>query len=106
MVVRQNRVRQKIRNSLSKLVRVAEGHSYPVTSGLCDVFAHLLGRETEGTDLGGESRRSTDLTTGCPEVAVSGTIVSLLVVLVFFLGRNAFANGHDRERGRKPLELT
>jgi hypothetical protein len=55
---------------LTVLDRQPDGHAetLPVTSGLCDVFAHLLGRETEGTDLGGESRRSTDLTTGCPEV--------------------------------------
>lgn len=44
--------------------------SYPVTSRLRDIFSDLLGRETKRTDLGGKSGRSTDLTTGSPEVAV------------------------------------
>jgi len=33
-----------------------DAKTLPVTSGLGDIFTDLLGRETEGTDLGSESR--------------------------------------------------
>ena len=42
----------------------------PVASSLGDIFTDLLGRQTERTDLGGESGRSTDFTTCSPQVAV------------------------------------
>lgn len=44
--------------------------SYPVTSVLGNVFTNLLGRQTEGTDLGGQCRLGTDLTTSHTEVAI------------------------------------
>lgn len=43
--------------------------SYPVTSRLGDIFTNLLGRQTERTDLGGQSRLGSDFTTGHPQVA-------------------------------------
>lgn len=43
--------------------------TYPVASGLSNVFTDLLGRQTQRTDLRSESRRSTDLTTSGAEVA-------------------------------------
>lgn len=43
--------------------------SYPVTGGLCDVFTDLLGRQTQGTDLGSEGCRRTDLTASGAKVA-------------------------------------
>ena len=42
--------------------------TYPVTSRFRNVFTNLLGRETQWTDLWGESRGSTDLTSGGTEV--------------------------------------
>jgi hypothetical protein len=42
--------------------------TYPVAGGLGDIFTDLLGRQTEGTDLGSEGGRSTHLTTGGTEV--------------------------------------
>jgi hypothetical protein len=54
--------------------------TYPVTSGLGDIFTDLLRRETERADFGGKSRRGTDLTTGRPEVAVSSRVVSNRIV--------------------------
>lgn len=42
--------------------------AYPVTSGLCDVFSDLFGRQTERSNLGSERRRSTNFTTGRAEV--------------------------------------
>jgi len=50
--------------------------AYPVGSGLRDIFTDLLRRQTERTDLRGEGRRGTHLTTGGPEVAVNGVVVS------------------------------
>lgn len=41
----------------------------PVASVLGDVFTNLLGRQTEGTNLGGQSGLSADLTTSHTEVA-------------------------------------
>lgn len=46
------------------------GEPYPITSGLGDIFTDLLGRQTKRTDLGGKSRRSTNLTSGGTEGAV------------------------------------
>lgn len=43
---------------------------YPVAGGLGDIFTDLLGRQTQRTDLGGKSRRSTNLTSGGTEGAV------------------------------------
>lgn len=42
--------------------------SYPVTSGLCDIFSDLLWGQTERTNLWGKSGRSTNLTTSGAEV--------------------------------------
>lgn len=42
--------------------------TYPVTGSLGDIFADLLGRETERTNLGGEGSLSTDFTTSGPQV--------------------------------------
>lgn len=56
--------------SLPVLDSELDSHSetFPVTSGLGNVFSDLLGGETKGTDLGGQSGRGTDLTTGRSEV--------------------------------------
>lgn len=43
---------------------------YPVTGGLGNIFTDFLGRQTQRTDLGGKSRRSTNLTSGGTEGAV------------------------------------
>jgi len=40
----------------------------PVPSGLGDVLSNLLGGETEGTDLGGEGRGGSDLTSDHAEL--------------------------------------
>lgn len=45
--------------------------TYPVTSGLGDIFTNLLWRETKGTDLGSESGLCSDLTTCGPQVAIA-----------------------------------
>lgn len=44
--------------------------SYPVTSGLGDVFTNFLGGKTQRTDLGSKSGGGTDLTSGSTEVAI------------------------------------
>lgn len=60
--------------------------SYPVASGLGDVFTNFLGGETQRSDLGGKSGRGTDLTSGSTEVAVfimlvlSATLIALDIV--------------------------
>lgn len=41
----------------------------PVASVLGDIFTNLLGRQTEGTDLGGQSGLGTDFTTSHTQVA-------------------------------------
>lgn len=46
----------------------SDSETLPVTSGLGDIFTDLLGGETEGTDLGGQSGRGTDLTSDGSEV--------------------------------------
>lgn len=43
--------------------------AYPVTSVLGDIFTDLLGGQTERTNLGGQSRLGTDLTTSHSQVA-------------------------------------
>lgn len=43
--------------------------SYPVASGLGDIFTNFLGGKTQRTDLGGKSGGGTDLTSGSTEVA-------------------------------------
>lgn len=45
-----------------------DAKTLPVASGLGDIFTDLLGRETEGTNLGGEGGRGTDFTTGGTKV--------------------------------------
>ena len=50
---------------------------YPVTGGLGNIFTNLLGRQTERTDLGGQSRLGSDLTTSGPQVAIGEEIVSI-----------------------------
>lgn len=45
--------------------------TYPVTSGLGDIFTDLLGWETERTNLRGKGRLGADLTTCGPQVAVN-----------------------------------
>lgn len=47
---------------------IAHWKTYPVTSGLGDIFTDLLGGETKRTDLGSECGRSTNLTTSGTEV--------------------------------------
>lgn len=46
----------------------SDTQTLPVTSGLGNVFTDLLGRKTKRTNLGGERRRGTNLTTGGTEV--------------------------------------
>lgn len=46
-----------------------DAETLPVASVLGDIFTNLLGRQTEGTDLGGQSGLGTDLTTSHTEVA-------------------------------------
>jgi hypothetical protein len=46
------------------------GVTYPVSSGLGDIFTDLLGRQTKGTDLGGKSGGGSDFTTSGTEVAI------------------------------------
>lgn len=41
---------------------------YPITGVLGDIFTNLLGRQTEGTDLGSQSRLGSDLTTSHSQV--------------------------------------
>lgn len=50
---------------------------YPVTGGLGNIFTNLLGRQTERTDLGGQSRLGSDLTTSGPQVAIREEMVSI-----------------------------
>jgi hypothetical protein len=45
-----------------------DAETLPVASGLGDIFTDLLGRKTEGTDLGRKSGGGTDLTSGGTEV--------------------------------------
>lgn len=52
--------------------------TYPVASGLGDIFTDLLGGETERTDLGGKSRLGADLTTCGPQVATYGVRIGML----------------------------
>lgn len=47
----------------------------PVTSVLGDIFTNLLGRQTEGTDLGGQSGLGTDFTTSHTQVAKKELLV-------------------------------
>ena len=56
--------------SLSVLDGELDGdlETFPVAGGLGDVLSDLLGRETEGTDLGGEGGRGSDLTTDHAEL--------------------------------------
>ena len=44
--------------------------TYPVTGVLGDVFTNLLGRQTERTDLGSQSRLGSDLTTSHSQVTI------------------------------------
>lgn len=46
-----------------------DAETLPVACVLGDIFTNLLGRQTEGTDLGGQSGLGTDLTTSHTEVA-------------------------------------
>ena len=46
------------------------GCPYPVTSVLGNIFTDLLGGQTERTNLGGQSRLGTDLTTSHSQVAM------------------------------------
>jgi hypothetical protein len=52
------------------VLRSKHDGSYPVTSSLGDIFTNFLGRKTQGTNLGREGGRGTDLTSGGTEVAV------------------------------------
>lgn len=45
-----------------------DAKALPVTRGLSDIFADLLGGQTKGTNLGSQRRRSANLTTGGTEV--------------------------------------
>ena len=51
--------------------------TYPVTGVLGDVFTNLLGRQTERTDLGSQSRLGSDLTTSHSQVTMNA--VSFIV---------------------------
>lgn len=51
-------------------ISLSSAVAYPVTSRLRDIFSDLLGRKTERTNLGGQRRGGTNLTTGSQEVAV------------------------------------
>lgn len=57
---------------------ISSGYSktYPVTSGLRNIFTDLLGRKTEWTNLGSEGRLGTDFTTSGPKVTIERAIVS------------------------------
>jgi hypothetical protein len=49
----------------------------PVTSVLGDIFTNLLGRQTEGTDLGGQGGLGTDFTTSHTQVAKRALLVTV-----------------------------
>ena len=61
--------------ALSLSLHVINVESYPVTSVLGDIFTNLLGRQTKRTDLGGQSRLGSDLTTSHTEVAIEAVSV-------------------------------
>lgn len=50
---------------------------YPVTSVLGNVFTNLLGRQTKGTDLGGQSGLGSDFTTSHSQVTIERTTLEL-----------------------------
>lgn len=107
--VARRRSRQKTALFPSSSANARGGCSYPVTSGLGNIFTDLLRRETERTDLRGKSRRGTDLTTGRPEVAVSEIIVSLpfLLPISLSLSLSFSLGGRIRKTGgggREALE--
>lgn len=45
-----------------------DAQPFPVSGVLGDIFTNLLGRQTKGTDLGGQSRLGSDLTTSHTQV--------------------------------------
>ena len=45
--------------------------TYPVASGLGDIFTDLLGRETKRTDLRSQCGRGTNFTTSGPQMAIA-----------------------------------
>lgn len=53
-------------------------NSYPVASGLGNIFSDLLGGQTQRTDLGSQSGGGTDLTTSGTEVAISNKSASII----------------------------
>lgn len=55
--------------------------SYPVTSGLGDIFSDLLGGKTQRTDLGSQGGRSTNFTTGGTESAVEKKTGQFMVLI-------------------------
>ena len=73
--------------------------AYPVASGLGDIFSDLLGRKTQGTDLGSESGRGTDLTTGGPEVAEVNRISPWFVERFSWLSKSYPARGFEVRLG-------
>ena len=48
--------------------------TYPVASGLRDIFTDLLGGETKRTDFRSQRRRGTNFTTGGTEVAAAKNV--------------------------------
>lgn len=50
---------------------------YPVTSVLGNIFTNLLGRQTKGTDLGGQSRLGSDFTTSHSQVTIERASLEL-----------------------------
>lgn len=52
--------------------------THPVASVLGNVFTNLLGRQTQGTDLGSQSGLGSDLTTSHTQVARQGVSFTIL----------------------------
>ena len=70
-----------------------DAETLPVASGLGDIFTDLLGRKTEGTDLGRKGGRGTDLTSG-------GTEVDNLLLVGIELGSFTISYQHLSQGGR------
>jgi hypothetical protein len=55
----------------------SHAQAFPVAGSLGNIFSDLLGRKTQRTDLGGESRRGTNLATSGTEVATIALVCKL-----------------------------
>lgn len=69
--------------------------SYPVASGLRYVLTDLLGRQTEGTNLGGQGRGGANLTSGGTEVTAFANTTLVTDSLRFGSSKQRRRDEHD-----------